>query len=78
MGDFSTQMQAQEVARAIMVALFDDANRSESDRAADIRAAREAELAAAEEASVAEDAEPVLAANPSRRAVITGGMAEAG
>lgn len=66
MGDFSTQMQAQEVARAIMVALFDEANRGESDRTADIRASREAALVP-----------PELADAPSRRAFITGGLAEA-
>ena len=72
MGDFSTQMQAQEVARAVMVALFDEANRAETDRAADIRAEREAALAA-----VAEDEDvPILADAPTRRSVITGGMAE--
>ncbi len=70
MGEFSTQMQAQEVARAVMVALFDDANRAETDRAADIRAAREAELAPKE------DEAPVLTEVPTRRAVITGGIAE--
>ncbi|MCV6596190.1 MAG: [NiFe]-hydrogenase assembly chaperone HybE [Mangrovicoccus sp.] len=69
MGEFATQMQAQEVARAVMLALFDEANRAPSDRAADIRAAREAELAP-------KDAPEPPA--PSRRAVITGGMAETG
>lgn len=69
MGDFSSQMQAQEVARAVMVALFDEENRTESDRAADIRATREAELAPTEDP-------PVLSDAPSRRSVITGGMAE--
>ena len=72
MGEFQSQMQAQEVARAVMVALFDSDNRAESDRAADIRATREAELAPPEEAA------PVLAEAPTRRAVITGGMAEDG
>ena len=71
MGDFRTQMQAQDVARAVMVALFDEQNRADSDRAADIRAQREAELAEAE----AEDAVPVLTDAPTRRSVITGGMA---
>ena len=79
MGDFSTQMQAQEVAQAVMVALFDEANQGETDRAADIRAAREAELAAQESAREdAEGAEPALSEAPSRRALITGGIAETG
>lgn len=72
MGEFSSQMQAQEVARAVMVALFDGENRAETDRAADIRAAREAALAPEEETT------GTLQDVPSRRAVITGGMAEAG
>ncbi len=70
MGDFQSQMQAQEVARAVIVALFDEANRAETDRAADIRAAREAALAP--------PPEPEVLAAPSRRTVITGGMADAG
>lgn len=49
MGDFQTQLQAQEVARAIMVALFDAGHRVETDRAADIRAEREAALAPEED-----------------------------
>lgn len=74
MGDFNSQAQARDVAQAVMVALFDDANRADTDRAADIRAAREAELAAPPR-----DAEPAETAAeepgpPSRRAVITGGM----
>ena len=44
MGEFTSQIQAQDVARAVMVALFDEENRAECDRAADIRAAREEEL----------------------------------
>ncbi|QFT81222.1 Rubredoxin [Roseovarius sp. THAF27] len=70
MGDFQTQLQAQEVARAIMVALFDAGHRAETDRAADIRAEREAALAPEEE-----DA-PSLTDAPTRRAVISGGLAE--
>ncbi|MEL7114557.1 MAG: [NiFe]-hydrogenase assembly chaperone HybE [Pseudomonadota bacterium] len=68
MGEFQSQMQAQDVARAVMVALFDEENRAETDRAVDIRAAREAELAPPEEP-------PVLVDAPSRRAVISGGLA---
>jgi hypothetical protein len=71
MGDFSTQMQAQEVARAVMVALFDEGNRAETDRAADIRAEREAALAQVEEDDV-----PILTDVPTRRAVISGGLAD--
>ncbi|MEM6481298.1 MAG: [NiFe]-hydrogenase assembly chaperone HybE, partial [Pseudomonadota bacterium] len=72
MGEFQSQMQAQEVARAVMVALFDGENRAETNRAADIRAAREAELSPPEEP-------PILVDEPSRRAIITGGIAaEAG
>lgn len=64
MADFTSQLQAEEVARAVMLALFDGANRAETDRAAEIRAAREAELAPPE-------VEPA----PSRRALLTGGLA---
>ncbi len=70
MGEFKSQLQAQEVARAVMAALFDEENRAETDRAADIRAAREAELAPPEEMPV-----PILVDEPNRRAVITGGLA---
>jgi [NiFe] hydrogenase assembly HybE family chaperone len=69
MADFTSQLQAQEVARAVMVALFDSANRAETDRAAEIRAAREAELAPPPEADAMADPAP------SRRAVLTGGLA---
>ena len=67
MADFTSQMDAVEVANAVMAALFDPAHRAETDRAADIRAAREAELAAVED-------EPEIEPAPSRRAVITGSM----
>ena len=65
MADFTSQLQAEEVARAVMLALFDGANRAETDRAAEIRAAREAELAPPPEVDPA----------PSRRALLTGGLA---
>ncbi|MFB2530750.1 [NiFe]-hydrogenase assembly chaperone HybE [Paracoccus sp. p3-h83] len=69
MGDFASQMQAVEVARAVMAALFDPAHRDEdTDRAATIRAAREAELAPPAEAEAA------LPEAPTRRAVLTGGL----
>lgn len=79
MNEFSTHAQAIEVARAVITALFDEANRAESDRAADIRAAREADLAAAEEAAKEGETEepPRSAARdavPTRRGVITAGM----
>lgn len=72
MGDFSTQAQAVEVAQAVMVALFDETHRAETDRTADIRAAREAEIAQTEEAQA--DSEHQNDA-PTRRRVITGGLA---
>jgi [NiFe] hydrogenase assembly HybE family chaperone len=61
MGDFKTQADAVEVAGAVMQALFNEENRAETDRAADIRAAREAEVAA--------DNPPPIDPEPSRRAV---------
>ena len=70
MGDFRTQAQAVDVAKAVMTALFDEANRAETDRSADIRARREAQIAEAEEAAQA------LAERPDRRAVMTAGMAQ--
>ena len=70
MGDFSTQDQAREVARAVLLAIHDPANRAETDRAADIRATREA--AAQAEADAAARAEDLAA--PSRRVLITGGL----
>ncbi|GIT93028.1 rubredoxin [Jannaschia pagri] len=73
MGEFKTQKDAVDVARAVMVALFDAENQAETDRTADIRAAREAELAP----PTAEDEAETLDPTPSRRAVITGGLAEA-
>ena len=64
MGDFTSQLQAVDVARAAMVELFKAENRDETDRAAEIRARREAELAPP----------PEPEAEPSRRRLITGGM----
>ena len=66
MGDFASQRTAVEVAEAVMGALFDDANRAETDRAAEIRAAREAELA---------PPPAPLPEAPSRRAFLTAGLA---
>ncbi|ARC90579.1 [NiFe]-hydrogenase assembly chaperone HybE [Rhodovulum sp. MB263] len=74
MTDFASQLQAVDVARAVTVELFKAENREETDRAADIRSTREAELAAAEPAcgDAAADEAPVA---PTRRAVISGGLA---
>ena len=80
MHEFTRQKDATDVARAVMQALFQEEHRADTDRAADIRASREEALAAAEEA-VRADAEAETDAEPSRRAVITGGLshpAEAG
>jgi len=74
MGEFRSQAQAVEVARAVLVALFDAGNRAETDRAAEIRATREAELAAEAEAEAEAEA-ATLPDAPSRRAVISGGLA---
>jgi [NiFe] hydrogenase assembly HybE family chaperone len=66
MGDFSSQLQAVEVARAVMAELFRPENRGESDRSAEIRACAEA------------DVPPPPAAidpAPSRRRLISGGLA---
>ncbi|MDO5604710.1 MAG: [NiFe]-hydrogenase assembly chaperone HybE [Paracoccus sp. (in: a-proteobacteria)] len=68
MEDFSSQLQAVEVARAVMAALFDTENRDDdTDKRGEIRATREAELAPKEP--------PVLTDAPTRRAVISGGLA---
>ncbi|WP_297773792.1 [NiFe]-hydrogenase assembly chaperone HybE [uncultured Roseovarius sp.] len=70
MNDFKTHASAVDVAQAIMIALFDKANLAETDRSEDIRAAREAELAQPDEAEVE------LVSEPTRRDLITGGLAE--
>lgn len=77
MGEFRSQAQAVEVARAVMVALFDEEHRAETDRRADIRAAREAELAAVAEAgtAAAEPRDDTLPEAPTRRQVLTAGLA---
>jgi [NiFe] hydrogenase assembly HybE family chaperone len=71
MGEFRSQAQAVDVARAVMVALFQDEHRAETDRAADIRAAREAEIAALEVPAALPEA-------PTRRQVISAGLASEG
>lgn len=63
MGDFRSHAQAVEVAAAVMAALFDPANRAETDRAAEIRAARERDRAP-----------PPMPATPSRRGLLLGSL----
>jgi [NiFe] hydrogenase assembly HybE family chaperone len=78
MADFTSQLQAVEVGRAIMAALFEAEHRDDTDRAADIRALRQAELdavAAAEES--AQEGSLGDAEQPTRRALITAGLSEA-
>ncbi|MDX8355475.1 [NiFe]-hydrogenase assembly chaperone HybE [Cognatiyoonia sp. IB215182] len=75
MGDFTSHKDAIDVARAVMDAIFSPEHRAETDRAADIRAAREAELTALTEVEVEDEAVPILDPAPSRRAVISGGVA---
>ncbi len=73
MADFTRQKDATDVARAVMEALFDPVHRADTDRAADIRAAREAELTPLDEDEAQEIAvDPA----PTRRAVLTGGLAQ--
>lgn len=75
MNDFRSQAQAVEVARAVLVALFQEEHRAETDRSAEIRAAREAELEAVTEAEAEEDAEAALIIEaPTRRQVLTAGL----
>lgn len=64
MGDFRSHAQAVEIADAVMAALFDPANRAETDRAADIRAARERTVATPQ----------AMPAAPTRRGVLLGGI----
>ncbi len=70
MGDFTRQKDATDVARAVMAALFDPAHRADTDRAADIRTARVAELAPPEDHAATHTSEPT------RRAVLTAGLAQ--
>ncbi|MBL8563290.1 MAG: [NiFe]-hydrogenase assembly chaperone HybE [Gemmobacter sp.] len=72
MADFTSQLQAVEVAKAVMAELFNGENLEETDRAAEIRAAREAELAPPPEAAP----EPQIEPQPTRRAVLTGGLSQ--
>ena len=73
MQDFASQAAAVEVAGAVMAALFDGAARDGTDRAAEIRAAREAAVTAAQEAEPAAAEAPDEL--PTRRAVISVGLA---
>jgi [NiFe] hydrogenase assembly HybE family chaperone len=75
MHEFTRQKDATDVARAVMAALFDGENMAETDRAADIRASRETEIAALAAAEADGAVESSLPAAPSRRAVISGGLA---
>ena len=78
---FTSQKGATDVARAVMEALFDAENRADTDRAADIRAAREEELVAANIAAAPAPADELpqsqLSDQPTRRAVLTAGLATA-
>ena len=73
MQDFASQAAAVEVAGAVMAALFYGAARDGTDRAAEIRAAREAAVTAAQEAEPAAAEAPDEL--PTRRAVISVGLA---
>lgn len=97
MADFTSQLQAIEVARAVLAALFDPAHRAETDRAAEIRAHAESQHqpiatppapgATAGLADADADAAPAGApqgpaparteteAAPTRRALLTAGLA---
>ncbi|AEI04503.1 rubredoxin HupJ (plasmid) [Afipia carboxidovorans OM5] len=83
MAEFASQLQATDVARAAIAGLFDEGNLDEdTDRTADISAMRQAELASAAEreaaraASSDETATAHIPANPSRRALISAGLAD--
>jgi len=67
MGDFTSQLQAVDVARAVMVELHKSDNRAETDRAAEIRAKAEA--------AIAPPPDPEPDTEPTRRRLITGGLA---
>lgn len=83
MDEFSSQLQATDTARSIMVALFEEAHREVGDRSDEIKAAREAELAKITEAQAAA-LEPEVAVLPekrespelSRRFVLTVGLSK--
>ena len=71
MGEFASQLQATDVARAVMMALFDEGNREETDHSYTVRQMREAEIAAA--AAKADRAAAAEAGQqPTRRTLFTG------
>ncbi|NBZ88266.1 [NiFe]-hydrogenase assembly chaperone HybE [Stagnihabitans tardus] len=75
MGDFTSQLQAVEVAHAVMSELMKSENRAETDRSAEIRARAEGSLTevAQDEAEPSPPEVPTLIA-PTRRALLTGGQ----
>jgi len=79
MAEFKTQAQAVDVAKAVMVALFQEEHKAETDRSADIRAVREQEVTeqAERKAEEQEVGGEELTAAPTRRQVLTAGMSEA-
>ena len=75
----SDEVAVSETVWPALAELFKDENRAETDRKSEIRAGREAEIAAVEEAEVAqaaEDARVEEMAQPTRRKLISGGLAE--
>ncbi|CCB63683.1 MULTISPECIES: [NiFe]-hydrogenase assembly chaperone HybE [unclassified Hyphomicrobium] len=79
MGEFASQLQATDVARAAIVGLFDETNREETDRVADISMLREAEIARAEENIIPQGNEDNAPDNGilSRRTILIGRKASA-
>lgn len=78
MGDFSSQLQAKDVAEAVMKEIFNADNIEETDRRADIREQEEARLLAQKEAEAAQlEAHSNAEIDPiaSRRAVLRGEFA---
>ena len=78
MAEFNSQLQATDVARAVMTAVFDRKNRAETDQSVAIRKQREAELAPPPAEAPQLQAPPILHPAPNRRAVLTGGLAQSG
>ena len=76
MGEFRSQAQAVDVASAIMVALFQEEHRAETDRSADIRMARETEILDAEAAEAEQEETGQAVEAPTRRQVLTAGLSE--
>ncbi len=73
MAEFKSQDEVVAIARAVMLALFDEANRDDTDKSATIRKQREDEIAAREQAEAElKDALEKPAAAPDRRAVLRG------